>query len=72
MPNNRDFLKAAIEAGFDISKARFMDEWLAKHPHQHDIEDVEGLPETLAELGVTDAEEEDEEEEGEEEEIEEL
>lgn len=60
MPQS-DFIKDALEAGFDIRKARFMDEYLAKHPHSHDIDDVEGLSETLEELGVTDEEDEDEE-----------
>lgn len=62
MPNP-DFINAAVEAGFSRAQARFMDDYLAKHPHNHEIEDVEGLEETLEELGVTT--EEDEEENGE-------
>ena len=63
-----EFRRVALSVGFNVNQAKFLDEALAKHPHSHEIEDVEGLPETLEELGVTDAEEDEEEEEAEEEE----
>lgn len=57
-----DFLAQALAAGFSESQARFMDEFLAKHPHDHEIEDIDGLEEALEEAGL-EFEEEDEEDE---------
>jgi hypothetical protein len=59
------FLSDALAAGFSESQARFMDEFLAKHPHQHEIEDVDGLDEALEEAGL-EFEEGDEEDENDE------
>ncbi len=41
------FTKQAIAAGFSQQQADFMDSMLAKFPHIHDMEDIEGLEEAL-------------------------
>ena len=58
-----DFITAAIKAGFTESQARFMEAFLAKHPHQHEIDDIEGLSEELEGLEELEAGELDDEEE---------
>lgn len=68
MAMDRDeFISLAMASGFTRSQADFMDNWLAKHPHQHEIEDVDGLPESLEELGLSEVVEDDDEVEEEEE-----
>lgn len=41
------FYKDAIAAGFTSSQAKFLDDRLAKYPHEHEIEDVIGLEDAL-------------------------
>ena len=41
------FTKQAVAAGFSQQQADFMDSMLAKFPHMHEIEDIEGLEEAL-------------------------
>jgi hypothetical protein len=41
------FIDDAIEAGFSMEQAKFMDECIAKYPHTHDIDEIEGLEEAL-------------------------
>jgi hypothetical protein len=53
-----EFEEAAREAGFTEAQIAFLDEWLAKYPHTHDMTEVEGLPEALDELGEDEEEEE--------------
>lgn len=67
MMNREEFISLAMAAGFSRSMADFMDNWLAKHPHSHEIEDVEGLGESLEELGLSEVVEDDDEVEEEEE-----
>lgn len=43
------FILDAIEAGFTQSQAEFLDECLAKYPHSHDMTEIDGLEEALAE-----------------------
>ena len=58
------FNEMARAAGFTETQAQFMDEFLAKVPHTHEIEEVEGLEEALAfeDDGVEDEGDEDEDE----------
>lgn len=72
MMNREEFISLAMAAGFTRPQADFMDGWLAKHPHSHEIEDVEGLGESLEELGLSEVVEDDDAEEEEEEEEDEL
>lgn len=53
------FTKQAVIAGFTQAQADFLDSRLAKFPHIHEMEDIEGLEEALE---SEDEEEEDEEE----------
>lgn len=41
------FTKQAIAAGFSQAQADFMDSMLAKFPHGHDMDEIEGLEEAL-------------------------
>jgi hypothetical protein len=41
------FTKQATAAGFSQQQADFMDSMLAKFPHTHEIEEIEGLEEAL-------------------------
>jgi len=41
------FTKQAVAAGFSQQQADFLDTMLAKFPHMHDMEDIEGLEEAL-------------------------
>lgn len=50
------FITDAIEAGFTAEQAAFLEERMAQYPHSHEIDEINGLEEVLAE-------EEDEEEE---------
>lgn len=52
-----DFLEDAIEAGFSREQAEFLDERLAKYPHSHTVEEIDGLEDALEDI-----EEEEEEE----------
>jgi hypothetical protein len=41
------FTKQAVAAGFSQQQADFMDSMLAKFPHSHEIDEIEGLEEAL-------------------------
>ena len=41
------FTKQAVIAGFTQAQADFLDSRLAKFPHTHEMEDIEGLEEAL-------------------------
>ena len=41
------FTKQAVAAGFSQQMADFLDTMVAKFPHTHDVEDIEGLDELL-------------------------
>ena len=38
-----EFVDNAVEAGFTVQQAEFMDQWLAKFPHNHDVSEIDGL-----------------------------
>jgi hypothetical protein len=57
------FMKDAIEAGFTKEQAEFMEEFLAKFPHTHSMDEVDGLDKVLDELENEDEEDEDGDEE---------
>jgi hypothetical protein len=44
-----DFVEAAIEAGFTHEQADFLDQWLAKFPHSHDVSEIDGLEDAIEE-----------------------
>lgn len=44
------FIDDAMEAGFSQSQAEFMDEMLAKYPHNHDMTEVDGLIQALDDI----------------------
>jgi hypothetical protein len=46
---NGDFIEAAIDAGFSESMAEFMDQWLAKYPHGHSVDEIDGIDELVDE-----------------------
>lgn len=46
-----EFITCALAAGFTQKQAEFMDEWLAGAEHEHEIEDVNGLAESLGDEG---------------------
>ena len=48
---DRQFEEAALEAGFTKDQIEFMDEWLAKYPHTHSMDEVDGLETALEEIG---------------------
>jgi len=41
------FTKQAVAAGFSQAQADFMETQLAKYPHGHEIDEIEGLEEAL-------------------------
>ena len=45
-----EFIKQALEAGFTQEQIDFMEGYLAKLPHTHEISDIDELEETLADL----------------------
>lgn len=45
----RDFIEAAMEVGFTEEQAEFMDQWLAKFPHGHDVSEIDGVDELVDE-----------------------
>ena len=64
-----DFRDAARQAGFTDQQIDFLDEFLAKRPHTHEIAEVEDLQDTLDgiyegldELGEAEVGEDEEEE----------
>ena len=54
-----DFSKQAQKAGFTKEQADFLDTMLAKFPHMHDIDDIEGLEEALEGDGEEDEDDDD-------------
>ena len=50
------FKRQAMAAGFSQEQADFMDSMLAKFPHTHDMEDIEGLEEALESTDYDDEE----------------
>lgn len=42
------FLDEAMEVGFTKEQAEFLEERLALNPHGHDMSDIDGLEEALA------------------------
>jgi hypothetical protein len=63
MANTKDdIVREGMRQGFSSRQMEFLTSNFALHPHEHEIEDVEGLPEVLSTLGI-DTEEEDEDEE---------
>jgi hypothetical protein len=43
MSQNNQFIDTAVESGFTLGQAEFMDEMLAKFPHTHNVMDIDGL-----------------------------
>lgn len=64
--NEHHFKQRAKLAGFNTNQIDFMWECLAKIPHTHEIDEVEGLEEELEGLGVGEGEEDEEQDQGEE------
>jgi hypothetical protein len=64
MANTKDeVIREGTRFGFSTRQMEFLTNNFALHPHEHEIEDVDGLPEILNTLGIeSDEEEEDEEE----------
>lgn len=63
MPQQKDeIISQGTRCGFSTRQMQFLTDNFALHPHEHEIEDVQGLPETLNALGI-DTDEEDEEDE---------
>jgi hypothetical protein len=44
-----EFVEAAIEAGFTQEQAEFMEQWLARFPHNHDVSEIDGVDELVDE-----------------------
>jgi hypothetical protein len=57
---SNQFVEAAMEVGFTQEQAEFMDELLAKYPHSHRVEEVEGLDDYI-ETAIEDNDDDDEE-----------
>lgn len=53
------FEGAALDAGFTQKQIEFMDEFLAKYPHTHNAEDINGLEEFIEAIEEDEEEEED-------------
>jgi hypothetical protein len=64
MAQKDEVINLGVRNGFSTRQMQFLTENFALHPHEHEIEDIEGLPETLNALGIDTDEEDEEEEEG--------
>lgn len=63
MAQKDDVISEGTRQGFSTRQMQFLTSNFALSPHEHEIEDIEGLPEVLSTLGIDADEEEDEEEE---------
>ena len=55
-----EFQKMAKEAEFTDKQVEFLSEFVAKYPHSHSVEEIEGLEEMLEEIDDAEGEEENE------------
>jgi hypothetical protein len=54
------FIGLAIAAGFSREQAEFLAENVAKYPHSHDMNEIHGLDEALADIETSLEEDDDE------------
>lgn len=47
---NDEFIESGLESGFTESQLEFMWVFLAKYPHTHSMDEIDGLEEALEEV----------------------